>query len=93
MQYKEIGQYLVIDPEICHGQLTFKGTRIPVDTVLTYLAMGYSLDVIVHGWPQLSRPAVKEAILMALDALLKDYDYPGKLPEHDPDEFRLALAS
>ena len=38
----EIGEYLVVDPEVCHGQLTFKGTRIPVETVLTFLSMGYT---------------------------------------------------
>jgi hypothetical protein len=31
---KELGQYIVADPEICHGQLTFKGTRILVSDVL-----------------------------------------------------------
>jgi uncharacterized protein (DUF433 family) len=31
---KELGQYIVADPEICHGQLTFKGTRIMVKSVL-----------------------------------------------------------
>ncbi|MCX7837948.1 MAG: DUF433 domain-containing protein [Anaerolineae bacterium] len=44
MKYVEVGKYLVIDPEICHGQLTFKGTRIPVDTVLALIAKGYSID-------------------------------------------------
>ncbi|MGA9347737.1 MAG: DUF433 domain-containing protein [Anaerolineae bacterium] len=29
MRKVEIGSYLVIDPEICHGQMTFKGTRVP----------------------------------------------------------------
>ncbi len=27
MRNVEIGNYLVIDPEICHGQVTFSGTR------------------------------------------------------------------
>ena len=37
----EFGQYIVADPEICHGQLTFKGTRIMVKSVLEMLAKGY----------------------------------------------------
>ena len=36
----EIGEYLVVDQEVCHGQLTFKMTRVPVEAVLTFLAMG-----------------------------------------------------
>jgi uncharacterized protein (DUF433 family) len=37
---KELGQYIVADPEICHGQLTFKSTRIMVKSVLGMLAKG-----------------------------------------------------
>lgn len=51
MRKVEIGEYLVIDPEICHGQMTFKGTRVPVDTVLTFLAKGYSVDQLLRSWP------------------------------------------
>ncbi|HIE29634.1 TPA: DUF433 domain-containing protein [Candidatus Poribacteria bacterium] len=28
MQRIEFGKYIVADPNICHGALTFKGTRI-----------------------------------------------------------------
>jgi uncharacterized protein (DUF433 family) len=62
MRKVEIGNYLVIDPEICHGQMTFKGTRVPVDTVLTFLAKGYSVDQLLRSWPELARPALEEAI-------------------------------
>jgi uncharacterized protein (DUF433 family) len=34
----ELGQYIVADPEICHGKLTFKGTRIFVRDVLDMIA-------------------------------------------------------
>jgi uncharacterized protein (DUF433 family) len=34
MQTKQLGKYIVADPEICHGKPTFKGTRILVKTVL-----------------------------------------------------------
>jgi uncharacterized protein (DUF433 family) len=37
---REYGEYIVSDPEICHGQLTFKGTRIMVKSVLFYVAEG-----------------------------------------------------
>lgn len=55
MKYVELGKYLVIDPEICHGQLTFKGTRIPVDTVLALIVKGYSIDQLLKSYPELSR--------------------------------------
>ena len=65
MRNVEIGNYLGIDPEVCHGQMTFRGTRVPVDTVLTFLAKGYSVDQLLRSWPELTRPAVKEAISLA----------------------------
>jgi hypothetical protein len=47
----EVGSYMVIDPEIYHGQMTFKGTRIPVDTVLTFVGKGHSVDQLLRSWP------------------------------------------
>jgi len=69
----EIGKHLVIDSEICHGQLTFKGTRIPVETALAYLAMGYSVEQIIRKWPQLRSDAIEEAVDIATEALLERY--------------------
>ncbi len=73
MTRTEIGVYLIIDPGICHGQMTFKGTRIPVDTVLAYLGKGYSVEQILRSWPELTRPAVEEVIALAAESLQKRY--------------------
>ena len=43
-QSKELGQYIVVDPNICHGQPTFKGTRIMVKSVLEMLVKGWDWD-------------------------------------------------
>ena len=81
MRKVEIGNYLVMDPEICHGQMTFKGTRVPVDTVLTFPAKGYSVDQLLRSWPELDRPAVEEAIGMARQSLQARYAVtPGLVP-------------
>jgi len=76
MKHTEIGTYLVIDPDICHGQLTFKGTRVPVDTVLALLAKGYSADQLLKSYPELSRAAIEEALQLAIDALQTRYRQP-----------------
>jgi uncharacterized protein (DUF433 family) len=68
---RNVGQYLVNDPEICHGQLTFKGTRLPVETVLNWLAKGKTLESILVDWPYLKREAVAEAVQLATAALLE----------------------
>jgi len=73
MEKVDVGKYIVIDPEICHGQMTFRGTRVPVDTVLTYLARGYSVEQLLLSWPQLSRPAIQEALYLASQSLQAQY--------------------
>jgi len=67
----EIGEHLVIDPSVCHGQLTFKGTRIPVETVLLFLSTGRTIDWVLTEWPRLTREAVEEAIRLATAALIE----------------------
>ncbi len=59
-----MGEYLVADPEICHGKLTFKGTRIFVSDVLEDLERGDSWDVIIRRWGEgrLTRPAIAEVL-------------------------------
>ena len=73
MPVKEFGKYLVVDPEVCHGKMTFKGTRIPVSTVLTFLSMGDSMDDILEGWPELKHEAVLEALRYAADIIRGQY--------------------
>lgn len=73
MERIDIGKYIVKNPEICHGQVTFRGTRVPVDTVLAYLAKGYSVDVLLHSWLQVSRPAIEEAVSLASQSLQARY--------------------
>jgi len=68
----EFGQYIVSDPEICHGQLTFKGTRIMVKSVLEMLAEGYSWEQISAAYyGKISHEAIAEAIALACSALVE----------------------
>jgi uncharacterized protein (DUF433 family) len=73
MKRVEVGRYLISDPEVCHGQLTFKGTRVLVETVLSYLVSGRTVDWVLGEWPRISREAVQEALQLATTALLERY--------------------
>jgi hypothetical protein len=42
-----IGRFIVADPAICHGQPTFRGTRILVADVLEQVAAGVAWETIV----------------------------------------------
>jgi uncharacterized protein (DUF433 family) len=71
MNRLDVGKHLVVDPRICHGKLTFKGTRVPVGTVLHCLAKGKSMEAILADWPELTWAAVEEAVELAAAALVE----------------------
>lgn len=71
-KHTEFGQYVVADPKICHGQLTFKGTRIMVKTVMEMLAKDYDWDCISSEFDgRLNAEAIAEAIQLASEALVE----------------------
>jgi len=75
MQRKLFGHYIVADPAICHGQLTFAGTRILVRDVLELVATGMAWDKIVwecHG--SIPKEAISEAVQLASKALVDHLD-------------------
>lgn len=53
---------VVINPDVCHGKPTLKGTRIMVSNVLSILAGGYTIAQVVEYYPELSEEDVKAAI-------------------------------
>ena len=55
-------QYLTSDPQICHGQLCAKGTRVFVTNILDSLAEGASREEILRSYPSL-RPEHIDAAL------------------------------
>ncbi len=73
-QRVELGRYIVTDPAICHGKLTFKGTRIFVRDVLTDVEQGLSWDFIIQRWGggKLTKPAIAEAVQLARTAFIAE---------------------
>jgi len=70
----ELGRYIVADPEICHGQPTFKGTRIMVWQVLDALERGESPDEIVAArGGRVNKAAIAETVRLARAAWLDDH--------------------
>ncbi len=75
MERKLLGKYIVADPKICHGKLTFVGTRIFVKDVLAMVADGMAWDDIVKEWGGKVPPeAIREAVQLASRALLDHLD-------------------
>jgi uncharacterized protein (DUF433 family) len=59
--------YIVVDPMICHGRATIKGTRVMVSVVLDNFAAGLSVDEILNSYPSLTREAIQAAIAYAAE--------------------------
>jgi uncharacterized protein (DUF433 family) len=70
-----LGRYIVLDPSICHGQPTFRGTRVLVADVLEQVASGMDWDVIREEWHgSVPREAIAEAVRLGRELLLAHGD-------------------
>jgi uncharacterized protein (DUF433 family) len=65
MLFMKWQDYIVVDPMICHGRATIKGTRVMVSVVLDNFAASLSVDEILKSYPSLTREAVQAAIAYA----------------------------
>ena len=54
-----------LNPEICNGKPVIRGTRITVQTVLSFLSAGDSIEDILEGYPQLKREDVLACLAYA----------------------------
>jgi uncharacterized protein (DUF433 family) len=71
---RELGRHVVIDPEIHHGDITFRGTRIPVASVLEDVAEGTDWETIIEQWHgSITREAIGEAVRLASEALVAQH--------------------
>ncbi|GEM_PF-395025 len=69
-EVNSLGQYVVANPRVCHGQVTFRGTRIFVKDALEMVAEGMDWDKISWEWDgKVTKAAIAEAILVAAEAL------------------------
>ena len=53
---------IVIEPDICNGQPTIRGTRISARTVLEFLAAGDSIEEVLEEYPSITREDVLACI-------------------------------
>ena len=72
---RTLGRYVVVDPAICHGQPTFRGSRILVADVLDQVARGMAWEAIIENWHgRLTRAAITEAVQLATESFLNHAD-------------------
>ena len=59
MKPREVGQYLIADPGVCFGKVTFKGTRVPVKALFENLEGGARVDDFLAWFPGVTREQVE----------------------------------
>jgi len=76
-----MGRYVVSDPKVCHGQPTFRGTRILVADVLGQVASGMAWNAIVQEWRgNIRREAIAEAVRLASESFAQHADELAREP-------------
>ncbi len=63
---------ITVDPKICHGKPTIKGTRIMIANVLSLIAGGYDIEQVIEYYPELTKEDVKAAIAYAINAVQEE---------------------
>ena len=69
-----IKDYIATNPDICHGQPCFKGTRIMIYLVLELLEADENPEQIIKGYPELTKTHIKAALHFAAD-MIKSEEY------------------
>jgi uncharacterized protein (DUF433 family) len=68
---KVLGRYIVADPAIHHGRITFRGTRVLVADILEQVASGMAWEAIVDDWGgRVKKEAIAEAVRLSREAFL-----------------------
>lgn len=65
-----MNQRIEINPRVCGGRPVIKGTRIPVDVILGQLSENESWNVLLSGYPELTREDIQAALRFARESVL-----------------------
>lgn len=65
---------IVSDPDILAGKPTIKGTRISVELILGWLAVGWTIEQVLEAYPHIAREDVQAALAFAAE-MLRDERY------------------
>ena len=66
----EIDRLVTVDADVMHGEPVFRGTRVPVRTLLEHLEAGDSLEVFLEDFPTVTREQAVRFLELAGEAAL-----------------------
>lgn len=67
---------IVVDPKVMVGKPVIRGTRVPVEHVLTLLAQGLTVEEVLKDYPHLTREDIAAALLYAAKVTGREEVYP-----------------
>jgi uncharacterized protein (DUF433 family) len=67
----EQASVIVSDPEILGGTPCFRGTRVPVDSLIDYLEAGDTIDEFLDNFPSVTREAAISVLEQAKALLIR----------------------
>ena len=53
---------ITIDPGKCSGKPCIRGLRMPVQSILSHLSSGMSIEQVLEEWPELEREDIYQAL-------------------------------
>jgi uncharacterized protein (DUF433 family) len=70
-QKLSVREIVLVNPDIMHGTPCFTGTRVPVQTLLDYLAEGATVDAFLADFPSVKREQAAGLLALAQERLLE----------------------
>ena len=64
-------EIVLVNPDVMHGTPCFAGTRVPVQTLLDYVAEGDTLDAFLSDFPSVKREQATGLLALAQERLLE----------------------
>jgi uncharacterized protein (DUF433 family) len=65
---------IVSDPDILAGKPAVKGTRLSVELIVGWLAQGWTTEMLLDAYPQLTREDILAALAFTAE-MLRDESY------------------
>jgi uncharacterized protein (DUF433 family) len=59
------GELITRDPDIMSGTPVFRGTRVPIKTLIDYLQGGHTLDEFLESFPSVDREQATDVLELA----------------------------
>lgn len=74
---------IVVDPDICHGKPTIKGTRVRVANILGGFGAGETIEEALENFPRITKEDVFAALRYAAEVVDAAKLPPEQLPEEN----------